>query len=374
MTDEKDDIARYRNGSMTAAERHALEKKALGDPFLADALDGSATVSSKEFTADLQELSRKIKDQSTKVWYTPLRIAAGIVLLIGVGATFYFLNSSPSTQLALEKNASSTVPTDSLLPPVDSSSSLLTLAKPMEPVVGIRKSADQSSPEQTKADQAGNAKSATGPIAEIPETQSQPAAVSVQAEEESKINSVALSDDRKEAVELTPSLASGASGLNKKAEQSVRASKMKDLSPAESSNKNLPTAVDMKLEGDTPLTEVVVTGKAFKTDRGNEPVVRTAIPAGGLEAYRQYLINNLNYPAEAAAKKVKGEVLIQFRITATGSLTAFSVLKGLGYGCDEEVIRLVKLGPQWSPSTQDDVPIESEVKVRMLFDPEKAKH
>ena len=371
MTDEKDDIARYRNGSMTAAERHALEKKALGDPFLADALDGSATVSSKEFTADLHELSRKIKDQSTKVWYTPLRIAAGVVLLIGVGATFYFLNSSPSPQLALEKNASSTVPTDSLLPPVDSSSSLLTLAKPMEPVVGIRKSADQSSPEQTKADQAGKTKSAAGPIAEIPETQSQPAGVSVQAEEESKINSVELSDDRKEAVELTPSLASG---LNKKAEQAVRASKMKDLSPAEPSYKNSPTAVEMKLEEGTPLTEVVVTGKALKTDRGNEPVVRTAIPAGGLEAYRQYLINNLNYPAEAAAKKVKGEVLIQFTITATGSLTAFSVLKGLGYGCDEEVIRLVKLGPPWSPSTQNDVPIESEVKVRMLFDPEKAKH
>jgi hypothetical protein len=50
-------------------------------------------------------------------------------------------------------------------------------------------------------------------------------------------------------------------------------------------------------------------------------------------------------------------------------LDEFSVLKGLGYGCDEEVIRLVKDGPKWSPTTEDDVPVESEVRVRVKFNP-----
>ena len=35
-----EDFKRYYSGTMTAAERHALEKAALDDPFLADALEG----------------------------------------------------------------------------------------------------------------------------------------------------------------------------------------------------------------------------------------------------------------------------------------------------------------------------------------------
>ena len=38
------DIARYHKGQMTAKEMHALEKAALDDPFLADAIEGYATV------------------------------------------------------------------------------------------------------------------------------------------------------------------------------------------------------------------------------------------------------------------------------------------------------------------------------------------
>ena len=76
---------------------------------------------------------------------------------------------------------------------------------------------------------------------------------------------------------------------------------------------------------------------------------------------------------QALDKKIKGRVTVQFTVTTHGDLTDFSVVKGLGYGCDDEVIRLVKKGPKWVPTTQDDVPVESEVKVIMKFDPEKAR-
>ncbi|MBK7649491.1 MAG: energy transducer TonB [Flammeovirgaceae bacterium] len=75
----------------------------------------------------------------------------------------------------------------------------------------------------------------------------------------------------------------------------------------------------------------------------------------------------MRYPQEALARKIKGKVTIQFTVKTDGSLSEFSVLKGLGYGCDEEVVRLVQEGPKWQPTTEDNVAVESEVKVRMKF-------
>ena len=81
----------------------------------------------------------------------------------------------------------------------------------------------------------------------------------------------------------------------------------------------------------------------------------------------------MRYPQQALQSKVKGKVTIEFTVASDGTLHDFSVMKSLGYGCDEEVTRLVKEGPKWSPSTEDNVAIESNVKVKMKFDPEKAK-
>ena len=56
MADYKNDIDKYLRGEMTPAEMNALEKKALQDPFLADALEGAQQLSPGDF-ADRSELS-----------------------------------------------------------------------------------------------------------------------------------------------------------------------------------------------------------------------------------------------------------------------------------------------------------------------------
>ncbi|MBT1686614.1 hypothetical protein [Dawidia soli] len=56
MADDHHDIERYLNGELSPAEMHALEKKALYDPFLADALEGAAQLAPAELSADLQQL------------------------------------------------------------------------------------------------------------------------------------------------------------------------------------------------------------------------------------------------------------------------------------------------------------------------------
>jgi TonB family protein len=138
------------------------------------------------------------------------------------------------------------------------------------------------------------------------------------------------------------------------------------------------SALDIEMIEDvTQLSEVVVTEMSLEKTARDEslhpPVVKMAAPLGGMRAYNKYLENSLKYPKDALEKKIKGKVTVQFTVTTTGSLTEFSVLKGIGHGCDEEVIRIVKEGPRWTPTTQDDVAVESEVKVKMKFDPEKVR-
>jgi len=115
------------------------------------------------------------------------------------------------------------------------------------------------------------------------------------------------------------------------------------------------------------LSEVVVTGYSPLKDLDHEPVIRLAEPEGGRRAYDKYLKSGLQYPQEAIDNKIKGRVTIQFTVATDGSLSEFSVLRGLGYGCDEEVIRLVKEGPKWTPTTEDNIAVESEVRVRVKF-------
>ena len=62
---------------------------------------------------------------------------------------------------------------------------------------------------------------------------------------------------------------------------------------------------------------------------------------------------------------------IEFKVGLDGSPSNFRVIKKLGYGCEEEVIRLVKEGPAWTPSTEDNKPIESTIRIRLQFDPLK---
>src|SRR5205085_14766 len=92
-----DDIKRYRRGELSAAQRHALEKKALSDPFLADALEGAEEISPDEFSKDVAGLSDKILRRKTL--FTPLRIAAGVVVIIAAGWVSLSVLNQPDTEL-----------------------------------------------------------------------------------------------------------------------------------------------------------------------------------------------------------------------------------------------------------------------------------
>lgn len=78
---------------------------------------------------------------------------------------------------------------------------------------------------------------------------------------------------------------------------------------------------------------------------------------GGNEALMRYLSKNLCYNSTAIEFGISGRVFISFVVQADGSIAEVKVLKGLGYGLDEEAVRVVKAMPRWLPGTQNGRPV-----------------
>jgi len=83
-------------------------------------------------------------------------------------------------------------------------------------------------------------------------------------------------------------------------------------------------------------------------------------PLGGWSAFFATLKKNLKYPRQAQRMGISGKVFIGFTVNQRGELTDLKVIKGLGYGCDEEATRVLSL-TKWTPGKQRGRP----VRVRM---------
>jgi len=73
----------------------------------------------------------------------------------------------------------------------------------------------------------------------------------------------------------------------------------------------------------------------------------------GLEGLKQYFDKHLVYPKEAKKKGVEGTVYVSFVVDTAGALGDFIIKEGIGYGCDEEAVRLLKGTSPWSPARNE---------------------
>jgi protein TonB len=90
-------------------------------------------------------------------------------------------------------------------------------------------------------------------------------------------------------------------------------------------------------------------------------------PIGGIDALMKYLGENIRYPEEARKKGVEGKVFVQLVVDADGSISEVQVLKGIGYGCDEEAVRVIKAMPAWKPGTQKGEPVNVRMSMPINF-------
>ena len=98
----------------------------------------------------------------------------------------------------------------------------------------------------------------------------------------------------------------------------------------------------------TKKTEDVITQPEFK---------------GGIEKMYQYISDNFVYPEEAEKRSVNGKMEVEFTVEKSGDITYVGILKGLDYSIDEEVLRLLKAMPRWTPATKNGVPVRYKVSM-----------
>lgn len=126
--------------------------------------------------------------------------------------------------------------------------------------------------------------------------------------------------------------------------------------------------LNVQLDTDaTSLSEIVVVGYGAESIAPIAPTFELAYPLPDNRNFRQYLEKNMIYPADAKANKTEGRVTVDFYVEPDGSLTDFMVVRGIGSGCDEELIRLIQSGPKWVATKKDGIPIRDKVRVRFKF-------
>lgn len=362
------DFSRYHSGEMNAAEMHALEKAALSDPFLADALEGYAYAETP--ADDLAALRQQItkKQAGAKVFFLSpranngwLRIAALLVIFAGAGYMFYRFNETAGHQEPLAKNttdaatqpdwvlagpphidatqpAAGKTHTDVSLPVA---SGKLTTAKTPPVILNLPKSVrrDES---VTAAGQSAMTSPPPAPEDKqryyVPEKEllkniydSIGQATSIAAN-----GSIPAGIDRNAAVKMKSetrdvSAATGFSNVYKKETSRVTADEKKHI----------------QLESDKDEEENRAALKAGVEEKGIvQPEYGKMEPIDSV-VFNDYLAKNVKPVTDSAGTRYEGNVILSFTVNKSGRPENIKVDRSLCKACDEQALALLKNGPRW---------------------------
>jgi TonB family protein len=88
---------------------------------------------------------------------------------------------------------------------------------------------------------------------------------------------------------------------------------------------------------------------------------------GGTKAMYQFISKNIRYPKTAVEANVSGRVFLSFIVFPDGRIGNIMVLKGIGFGCDQEAVRVVSSFPKWEPGRQDGKPVTVKYNLPIAF-------
>ena len=88
---------------------------------------------------------------------------------------------------------------------------------------------------------------------------------------------------------------------------------------------------------------------------------------GGDAKMMDYVAKNLKYPQIARETGIQGRVFVGFVIEPDGSISNVKLLRGIGGGCDEEAIRIVKSFPKWKPGKQRGKAVRVSYQLPVFF-------
>ena len=355
------DIERYHNGTMPAAERHALEKAALDDPFLADALEGYALTSTP--VADIDAIKKRLEEKHKRKIiplfsknYKWLQIAALFLLLAGSGWFLYkadFFSKKEIAAVAPAKqeppqtfskpeskdtpNPVNAVPLQESRPVADQTQKSVAITPKNKPV---NQQAQKKVTEEKHKVETADIAAATAQheqtetrslVRKMPANNKDMAVTASPAER----NNNAIVYNNRTADTITDS-ASGYARLQ---------GKIIDAQPA---NDTVRLNVTMQPSKENMSEVVVVDLKGNKAAKA-KPVAKfeELEPAEGWTNFNEYIAQNLKQPEDVKEKTASGSVELSFEVNKEGQAVNIRVEKSLCENCDKEAVRLLKEGPKW---------------------------
>ncbi|MFW6226676.1 MAG: energy transducer TonB [Bacteroidota bacterium] len=88
---------------------------------------------------------------------------------------------------------------------------------------------------------------------------------------------------------------------------------------------------------------------------------------GGEAARMEYLQENIEYPTMARESGIEGTVYVTFVVEKDGTVTQVRILRGIGGGCDEEALRVVRNMPKWNAGKQRGRPVRTQFNMPIRF-------
>lgn len=391
-----EDIQRYLLGKMSATEMHALEKAALQDPFLSDAIEGFREVAPSiaeqhlnEINASLQEEKQNSKVILIKKSNQWLRIAVIFILLAGVAVTgYYFLKTShQQNEIAQTKNENTnktSIAKDSAEAAepealsMDKNSTQVTAEnKKKQNIRSLKKqkttqpfiSANTIKKEETNSVAALSAPSQVQTMDRsfAPMKSSENDSVQMQlkgvsnginfnektfagkvVDENNKpvAGAVVETKDKKAAVsDLNGNFAlqRNDSLLNVTATTVGYENKNAVLKP------NAENLITLK-ENHGELSDVVVTGYGVKSNKSKK---QTATPVGGWQNFNNYVATKLNEDSTSNNNMSQNDIVeLEFLIDNDGNPYNIRVTKSLDDKRNSKAIDILKSGPRWTTSSK----------------------
>ncbi len=130
--------------------------------------------------------------------------------------------------------------------------------------------------------------------------------------------------------------------------------------------------IDIEMNQDTRIEQIAIQPAMAAIEKEDTETIFTVVenpaePEGGVQAFYKYVSENIHYPAQANRMGIEGKVFVEFVINKDGTLTDFVIVKGIGAGCDEEAVEVLKRAPKWKPGKQRGVPVRQRMVLPIIF-------
>ncbi|MCC8145467.1 MAG: energy transducer TonB [Bacteroidales bacterium] len=360
---------RYIQGFRKGKDAHRLEKKAMEDPFLNDALEGFHKVKGNHADS-IQDLQRKARSRSRK--NHPVRnwrVAAGLLLILGLGSFFFFNQKQTPEKLFTDaRHEILELKPEVILQEKDKDLEEVQVEKDIRSISKIDK---EPAKIKEKKEESSLAIKEQEPVSEeiladmeADEAVSAPVLDPLVGNEELTIDSEFKERINNSNAQSLEKLRLRESKDVPRAAGELQYGKIAQKSEISYPEFSLDTSfpqekkVQWSAKKETSRLRKIDTALFSKSKVAPLDIVREAKE---YKNFDEYVKKELKYPQDNACKDVEGKVELTFFIDIYGRPYDIQVKKSLCHSIDQEAIRLIKEGPVW-PLSQKQIKQEIEFK------------